>query len=254
MPAVLGTAAELAHCHSSDQIARAWPRIQDAAHRHTGTKDLVLQELVQGHEYLVDSTTHPGPGGPQHTVTGIWAHRTAAPGQPHRHGLLHRHNLLARRLSIEARRALDVLGVDDGTITSQLVFAPDRGPLLLSAGVATHRSRADETVWKITGVDPIDTALRHSRPDRPEHGGSVGLRIARIRLQAPQPGGLSAVPVDRLQDLPTVRCLDTRPSPNPFMAPSAAPSYEIVLSHDSRNAVERAYHHITALTALPRSA
>ncbi|MCG7202296.1 hypothetical protein [Streptomyces arenae] len=247
MPAAFGTGAEVAHCHSSDQITRAWPRIQHAALRHTGTTALVLQELVQGHEYMVDSITHPGPGGPQHTITSIWTHQPpAAPGRPQRHDLLHRRNLLARRLSIEVCRALDALGVEDGTITSHLVFAPDQGPLLLSARVNTHRSHADETVWKITGMDPLDAALEYTRPD----SGSPGPRITRIRLQVPRPPGLSTVPVGRLQALPTVKCLDTRPSPDPFTTRSTRPSYEIVLSHDSRDAVEHDYHRITALTAL----
>lgn len=250
MPAAFGTGAEVAHCHSHGQITRAWPRIQHAAFRHTGTTTLVLQELVHGHEYLVDSVTHPGPDGPQHTITSIWTYHPSALGRPHRHDLLHRHNLLARRLSIEVRRALDALGVEDGTTTCHFVFEPDRGPLLLSARVTTHRSHADETVWKINGMDPIDAALGHTRPDRLEHGGGAGLRIARIRLPTLQPGGLNTVPVDRLQTLPTVRCLDTHPSPDPFMATSTRPSYEIVLSHDSRDAVERDYHHIKTLTAL----
>ncbi|WP_123972683.1 hypothetical protein [Streptomyces sp. Ag109_O5-1] len=250
MPAAFGTGAEVAHCHSHGQITRAWPRIQHVAFRHTGTTTLVLQELVHGHEYLVDSVTHPGPGGPQHTVTSIWTYHPSAPGRPYRYDLLHRHNLLARRLSIEVCRALDALGVEDGTITCHLVFEPDRGPLLLSARVTTHRSHADETVWKITGMDPLDAALERTRPDRPEHSGSAGPRITRIRLQVLRPAGLSTVPVGRLQALPTVRCLDIRPSPDPFMAPLTVPSYEIVLSHDSRDAVERDCHHITALTAL----
>ncbi|MEU9346727.1 hypothetical protein AB0D74_36530 [Streptomyces sp. NPDC048278] len=104
MPAAFGTGAEVAHCHSHGQIARAWPRIQHAAVHHTGTTTLVLQELVHGHEYLVDSVTHPGPGGPTHTVTSIWTYHPAAPGRPHRHKLPE-DDVLGRR-GDEGRRAV----------------------------------------------------------------------------------------------------------------------------------------------------
>ncbi|MGW4172680.1 hypothetical protein ACWEGX_37910 [Streptomyces chartreusis] len=248
--AAVGVPAGQVNCHTEQQITAAWPQIQETAYRHTGDASLVLRELVEGRQYVVDSVTQLGPHGPQHAVTGIWAHLHAPTGLLDRTDLLHRNDLLARRLSLYVCRALDTLGVTSGPLSCHVAFEPERGPVLLSASVATQRSRADEAVWKITGRDPLDAhldvaffACRSSRDTTP-------CRVARIYANAPQGEGPWPGLLRALAALPTAACVAA--DQHSYLSRDAFPpldgkAYEIVLAHADSEAIETDYGRIRAL-------
>ena len=250
-PATIGVAAGPVTCSTSQQIATVWPQIQEAAYRHSGDASLVLRELVEGRQYVVDSVTWLGPDGPQHAVTGIWTHLHAPTGLLDRTDLMHRHDLLARRLSLYVCSALDTLGVASGPTSCHLAFEPERGPVLLSAAVVTHRSRADDAVGGILGRDPIDATLDGALSAYRSGSDSSRCRVARIRMKVPQQG----VPGPELQQaliaLPTAACVDVVPSS--FISRIVPPlpggaACEVVLADEAPGPIERDWRRIQVLT------
>ncbi|MDX3365316.1 hypothetical protein PV387_04625 [Streptomyces sp. ME02-6987-2C] len=209
-----------------------------------------MSEQVEGRQYVVDTVTHLGPGGPEHTVTGIWAHLHTLTGLLDRTDLFYRHDLLARRLSLYVCQVLDTLGVISGPMSCQVAFEPEHGPVLVSAGIVTHRSRADEVVWDLAGYDPIDTALGGVLMACRGSGDYPRRRVARICVNAQQRDASGPSHLQVLAALPTTRCVDVDPSP--FISGSGVPllggeTCEIVLSHETPKAIERDYHRIQAL-------
>lgn len=239
-------------CSTKQQIAAAWPQLQEAAYRHSADTSLVLQEHVDGRQYLVESVTRLGPDGPQHTVTGIWAYAHAPTGVLDRTDLLHRHDLLARRLTLYVRSALDTLAVTWGPMQCHVAFDPERGPVLLSANVVTDRSHADETVWKISGHDPIDASLQGSSAARWNSNDTRGSRVARIYVNAPHGCAAELELLRALAGLPSAACIDV--DPGSFISRSApvvpgGEVCEVVLAHTVPGTVEKDYHRIQVLMA-----
>ncbi|MFF0133573.1 hypothetical protein ACFYTG_49330 [Streptomyces mirabilis] len=250
--AALGLPVRPVSCHTRHQIAAVWPQIQEAAYRHSGNASLVLQERVEGRQYVVDSVTQLGPDGPQHTVTGIWTHLHASTGLLDRTDLVHRRSLLARRLSPYVRRTLDTLGVASGPTSCHLAFEPERGPVLLSASAVTHRSRADEAVWEITDRDPIDATLDGPLFTYRSNRNSPHICVSRIYVDAQQQDESGPQLLQDLATLPTAACVDK--DPNSLISHSAAlrpggKTCEIVLAHEDSEAIEKDYSLIRDLTA-----
>ncbi|MEU9168628.1 hypothetical protein AB0D34_12660 [Streptomyces sp. NPDC048420] len=250
--AAIGVTAGPAECPTKQSIAAVWPQIQGAAFHQSGNAALVLRERVAGRQYVVNSVTRLGPDGPQHAVTGIWAHGHAPTGLLDRIDLLHRHDLLARRLSLYVCRALDTLGVTSGAMSCHVAFEPERGPVLLSAGVVTNRSRGDEAIWEITGHDPIDAALDEACCTSRHSSDIPRCRVARIYVNAPRGGAPESAVLQALAVLPTAVCINTNPS---SFIPRTAPllpggkACEIVLADEMPGAIERDYQRIRVLTA-----
>ncbi|HEY8982595.1 MAG TPA: hypothetical protein VIU15_23775 [Streptomyces sp.] len=251
-PALIGAPAEYVECPTPLALAAAWPKAQKTAFRRTGNAALVLQEQVEGRQYVVISATHPRPYGPQHTVTAIWAHQHAPTGLLDRIDLLHRRDLLARRLTLYVHRVLDGLGVRSGSVACHIAFEPEHGPILLSASVITHRSSCDEAIWKITGHDPIDTALGTALYARRRSSAGLDRRITLIRLGVPATGASRLVRPQEFAQLPTAVRADSKPvSFIPRIVPTApwGETCEIILCHENPQAIETDYRRILALTA-----
>ncbi|MFD0440649.1 hypothetical protein [Streptomyces chartreusis] len=250
-PAALGVPVQPVNCRTLQGIAAVWPQIQEAAYRHSGNASLVLEERVEGRQYVVDSVTQLGPDGPQHAVTGIWTLLHSSTGLLDRTDLLHRHSLLARRLSLYVCRALDTLGVASGPASCHLAFEPERGPVLLSASTVTHRSRADEAVWAITDCDPIDATLDGPLFSLRSNRISPRIRVTRTYVDAQQRDGSRLAMLQDLAGLPTTACIDR--DPNSFISQNAAlppgGTWEVVLAHADSEAIEKDYSLIRDLTA-----
>ncbi|MEU6357038.1 hypothetical protein ABZ896_48370 [Streptomyces sp. NPDC047072] len=251
-PVAIGGTARPVECPTQQLIAAVWPQLQGAALRRSGKAALVLQERVEGRQYVIDTVTRPGPDGPQHAVTGIWAHAHAPTGLLDRIDLLHRRDLLARRLSLYVRSALDTLGVISGTTSCHVAFEPERGPVLLSAGVVTNRSRGDEAVWAITGHDPIDAALDGALCTSLRSRDTLRNCVTRIYVHTPRWDGSESAVLQALAALPTAVDLDR--DPNSFVAGTVplqpgGKAREIVLTHGLPEAIEKDYQRIRALVA-----
>ncbi|MFJ3825075.1 hypothetical protein [Streptomyces nodosus] len=251
VPAALGVPVRSVNCHTVQQIVAVWPQIQEAAYRHSGNASLVLEEQVEGRQYVVDSVTQLGPDGPQHAVTGTWAFLHSSTGLLDRTDLLHRHSFLARRLSLYVCRALDALGVASGPASCHLAFEPELGPVLLSASTVTHRSRADEAVWAITDCDPIDVTLDGPLFAHRSNRTSSCVRVTRTYVDAQQGDGSRPTMLQDLAGLPTTACIDK--DLNSFISQNAAlpprGTWEVVLAHADSEAVEKDYSRIRELTA-----
>jgi hypothetical protein len=247
---VIGGTAVLVECPTKQSVAAIWPQVQGVALRRSERAALVLQERVEGRQYVVDSVTRLGPDGPEHAVTGIWSHAHAPTGLVDRIDLLRRHDLLARRLSLYVRRVLDTLGVISGATSCHVAFEPERGPILLSAGVVTDRSRGDKAVWAITGHDPIDAALDGALYTSRHSSHNPRSCVARIYVNTPRGDGPESAVLQALAALPTAVGLDT--DPTSFVSgtvplPPGGKACEIVLAHELPGAIERGYQRIRAL-------
>jgi hypothetical protein len=254
-PAALGVPVRPINCRSAQRIAAMWPQIQEAAYRHAGDASLVLEERVEGRQYVIDTVTQCSPDRPQHAVTGIWALLHSATGLLERTDLLHRHNLLARRLALYACHALDALGVASGPISCHIAFDPERGPVLLSATIPTYRSRADEAVWAITGCDPIDAVLDGSHFTYCKNRTESCMHVARTYAEAQHRNGSRSAMLEAFARLPTIACIDEEsPSPLPHNATlTSGETWELVLAHANSDAIENDYSLIRRLTADPHS-
>lgn len=249
-PVAIGGTARSVECPTKQSIAAVWPQFQAAALRRSGEAALVLQERVEGRQYVIDTVTRPGPDGPQHAVTGIWAHAHAPTGLLDRIDLLHRRDLLARRLSLYVRSALDTLGVTSGTTSCHVAFEPERGPVLLSAGVVTNPSRSDEAIWAITGHDPIDAALDGAHLASLRGSDNPRSCVSRIYVNTPRGDGPESAVLQALAALPTAVDLDRDPN---SLVSGTVPLHpggktcEIVLAHGLPEAIEKDYQRIRAL-------
>ncbi|WP_405542665.1 hypothetical protein OG478_13430 [Streptomyces phaeochromogenes] len=254
LPAAVGVPAAPVLCRSSGEIAAAWRQMRRTAHIHGGTGHLVLREHLSGRRYSVHSLTRPTPasgGEPVHTVTDVWAHSHTSAGILDRVDLLPRHGMLARALSRYTLRVLDILGMRAGPSRCHLLYEPERGPLLLSAAAAADTSPADQALQAATGIDRLGDALGTVLP--PARGAvrpSAARHVVRVRLHASRRGTINPAGVAALRALPTV-VHDTLMPGAPVEPTTSSRSAvgEVVLSHQSGQAIETDYQHIRRLEA-----
>ncbi|MFJ5588263.1 hypothetical protein ACIQCG_00765 [Streptomyces noursei] len=160
-------------CRAHAEIGLAWVPIRRAAHHHSGSRHVVLQERIAGRQYTVRTTTAEG----QHTVTEIWALTHTPAGLLDRADLLPASSILNRPLKHLAGHALTALGVRHGAMRLRLAHHPERGPVLLSARV--------------------DVTPTHPRP-------AARLHTTRVTLHAPADGVLNRRLLRTVIQLPTV--------------------------------------------------
>ncbi|MET9083192.1 hypothetical protein ABZX77_15060 [Streptomyces sp. NPDC004237] len=244
-PAAVGSPVEPSAYTSELQISAGWPAMRRAAAGYTGSAHLVLTEQHALCQYTVNSATRPGPDGrPEHAITDIWAETRSVGGQLDRTDLLSRDGLLTRTLSLQARRALDVLGVVCGPATTRLAYGVDDGagdgPLVVSVLAAPVVTPASDALRTATGRDRIADALDAWIPSpaapAPAPGGQ---HVVRVHLR---PAAAIAPWAQRLlHTLPTVVALSGHHTPG---APLGA---EVVLSSSNLRAIEQDYRVIRSL-------
>jgi len=182
-PADSSVAGPARTCHTHAQIGLAWGALRRAAHRQSGDHHLVIQEAVPGPYYLLHTVSHAG----RHTVGEIWC-ETRTPGGPaDRADRVPGNGVLARALTLYLTRALDALGITEGTFRSRIAYPPDRGPVLLA-------TRLDAA----TGLRAA-THLPGGAPRR-----EPSLPMTRVSLIAPHEGTVAPQLLRAVTSLPTV--------------------------------------------------
>jgi hypothetical protein len=227
--------------HAPLDISFVWRDLRRVVHHQAADPHLVIQEHLPGPHYLVHSVSRPGADGtPQHTITSIWSETRTSSNVADRANLVPATGLLPRALAVYLFPALDCLGVTAGTVRSRIVYAPGRGPVLLSA-----RPRPATADTPLRGV--VRGVVGDYRRPRPRT--ERRLHVSRVRLIARADGVVDAPALRALASLPTVaqvdgplwpgarveRTVDRRTSPG-----------EVVLIGE-RRALEADYHAIRAM-------
>jgi hypothetical protein len=247
-PAAAGVAVEPVVCDSDLQISAAWPAMRREAARHSGDEHLVVAEYLPGRRYIVNSVSRAAlDGQTDHVVTDVWTETRTPSGRLARTDLLSRHQLLTRALHMYMLRALDALGVVRGPVTSRIAYAPDRGPVLLSALAVPATSAADRALREATGHDRLAEALEAVIPPAPGQlvPAPTGHRVVRVHLHPRHSGRIDPLIARILRGLPTVAAV----SEDLQAIVPAAPvvGTEVVLSSSELDAIEGDYRAIRAL-------
>ncbi|MDT0616289.1 hypothetical protein [Streptomyces lancefieldiae] len=250
-PAAAGTPVPAVTCATDFEIRAAWPALRRATARYSGSAHLVLTEQLSPREYVINSVSRPGPDGiPEHCITDVWAESRGRDGMLDRTDLLDRHQLLSRALSRYLLRALDVLGVVCGPVTSRVAYSEGRGPLLISSLAAPPpASLADDALRAATGEDRVARALEAWLPAPRTELSPVPApprRVVRVHLQARAGDSIDPWLGRIVRQLPTVVAVSDalRASTS---CPSTTGQPEIVLSSTEPEAVEADYRVIRAL-------
>lgn len=256
LPAAVGTSISPVVCHSSTDIAHAWPAVRRAALLHSGSADVVVSEYLAGRRYTVHSTTRPAADGRavDHRVTDLWADSYTWDGILARSELLPRRGLLARTLALYTLQVLNVLGVQTGPTVCRLAYEPGRGPLLLSVATILANAPADAALHAATGTDRLQEAVTGlpAEPSRAPIRAHPSPHVVRVQLHAPADGILTPRLWRTLTQLPTV--VATSPSlrggrPVQPTTSSRTAVGEVVLSHRQLSAIDGDYQMIRLLEA-----
>ncbi|MGW2688888.1 hypothetical protein ACWC6I_37740 [Streptomyces sp. NPDC001414] len=254
-PAATGVPVDAVACATAHHISLAWPAMRRWAAIYSGDQRLCLTESLPARQYLVTSTSRPGlDGRPEHSVGDVWAELYGPDGQVDRADLLGTDSLLVRALSLATVRALDVLGVVHGPVTTRLAYRAgedeetNSGPMVVSAVAAPVATAADAAVRRATGRDRTADVLDAWIP--PAAGQLVPAtsrprtHVTRVHLSLPNTG-LPGWLEDVLHRLPTTAAVHEHAPPPPY---AAAPlSAEVVLASTDPTAIEDDYRLIRAL-------
>lgn len=197
-------------CSSPDEIRSAWAKLHEVPNKMGGSNDhLVIQERLQGSQYVVNSVSAPDLGGtPRHTITEFWSDRRTDDSHVYdRLDLLNRTRLIPRTLGEYTVRCLDALGIVHGPAHTEVMYVPRRGPVLIESGARPEGSYDPAAMREATGSDHIRDAVHAvvtSVPDHlaPEHPRSC---VAKVSLIAPHDGTLDEDLLRAVMTLPTVR-------------------------------------------------
>ncbi|MFJ5645837.1 hypothetical protein [Streptomyces sp. NPDC093223] len=254
-PAATGVPVDAVACATAQHISLAWPAMRRLAAIYSGDQRLCLTESLPARQYLVTTTSRPGPDQrPDHSVYDVWADVRSADGQMDRADLLDSGTLLTRALSLATVRALDVLGVVHGPVTTRLAYRAGEdedtnsgGPMVIAALAAPAATPADTVLRTSTGRDRTADVLDAWIP--PAAGQLVPAsrprtHVTRVHLSLPDTG-LPGWLEDVLHRLPTTAAVHEHAPPPPY---AAAPlSAEVVLASTDPTAIEDDYRLIRAL-------
>jgi hypothetical protein len=219
-PAASAASDHVTVCRTPLEVTAAWRAAAGQPNLMGLVNDeLLIQELLTGQQYTVNTVTYSGPGGvPAHYVSEVWLDcRREVPGGevPGGKVIYDRMDLLAgddpRALEVGAYMAavLDALGLTCGPAHSELMMT-GRGPVLIEtnarlAGMVDHaamrRALPDSHVGLAVEAiaDPAGFARRR--------GGRPYRRLAhavQLDLAADRPGILHAGTLAAIRALPTV--------------------------------------------------
>ncbi|MFE3169214.1 hypothetical protein [Streptomyces sp. NPDC059224] len=254
-PAATGVPVDAVACATGQHISLAWPAMRRLAAIYSGDQSLCLTESLPARQYLVTSTSRPGPDQrPEHSVYDVWAEVRSADGQMDRADLLDAGTLLTRALSLATVRALDVLGVVHGPVTTRLAYRAgededtNSGPMVIAALAAPAATPADTVLRTSTGrdrtADVLDAWIPPAAGQLVPAASRPRTHVTRVHLSLPDtglPGWLEEV----LHRLPTAAAVHEYAPPSPS---AAAPlSAEVVLASTDPTAIEDDYQVIRAL-------
>lgn len=232
-------------CHAPEQALAAWLAI---ANRHHGPAPVLLQEFIQGPQFLIKVVSLHG----RHRVTEIWHEQWRcspgrAPELDHR-TLVHGHGALQKTLIDYLCKALDALEVLEGPSQSRLALTR-RGPLLLDTRTCLDQPSPMSLVIEALGCHHLAVMLeRYLDPRGFATSACAGYALTRIlrivNLGTSQAGSKQAQDDDArrlLASLPSFRLL----LPAGGNAPGPA-TWQVCLLHDSFAQVEQDYRQIRA--------
>ncbi|MET8676021.1 glutathione synthetase [Streptomyces sp. NPDC004647] len=235
-------------CRTSGDIRSAWQFLQHPAH---APRPLVLQEHLHGTQYLVHTVSSPGlDGTPNHTVTEIWSDTRTTDHRPYRTDLMSRHGLLPRALALYTLRILTALGITHGPARSQIIYEPDRGPVLLSLRTDPHDTFTADVLYQATGSNPIRDTVHTLTTGRAEGLARTGRRphLTKVSLVANRHGALCEPLLHTLVNLPTV--VATTPlDPGASVLAGTSPGQLLLMADDIR-AINQDHQTIRAAESL----
>jgi biotin carboxylase len=197
-------------CSTAAEIRSAWAQLHGIPNAMGGdNQHLIVQERLQGSQYVVNSVSAPGPGGAhRHTITEFWADRRT--GTTHvydRLDLLDRAKLVPRLLAQYTVRALNALGISEGPAHTELMHVPGRGPVLIESGARPEGAYDPAAMRDAVGSDHIRDAVHAVVTGTPKSLAADRPRctVSPISLIAPYDGVLDEGLLLTLLTLPTVR-------------------------------------------------
>jgi biotin carboxylase len=197
-------------CSSPDEIRAAWTRLHEVPNAMGGANShLIVQERLQGSQYVVNSVSAPDLGGtPRHTITEFWSDRRTGDSHVYdRLDLLNRTRLIPRILAEYTVRCLDALGIVHGPAHTEVMYVPQRGPVLIESGARPEGSYDTAAMREATGSDHIRDAVHAVVTSAPDHLAPERPRscVSKVSLIAPHDGTLDENLLRTLLTLPTVR-------------------------------------------------
>ncbi|MFJ9379288.1 hypothetical protein [Streptomyces sp. NPDC101455] len=197
-------------CSGPDEIRSAWTQLHGIPNAMGGSnQNLIIQERLQGSQYVVNSVSAPGPGGVhRHTITEFWAdRRTGTTHVSDRLDLLDRAKFVPRVLAQCTVRALNALGICEGPAHTELMYVPGRGPILIESGARPEVAYDPAAMRDAVGSDHIRDAVHAVVTGTPKSLAADRPRcaVSKVSLIAPYDGVIDEDLLLTLLTLPTVR-------------------------------------------------
>jgi biotin carboxylase len=195
-------------CSSPDEIRAAWKILHQIPNAMGGSNShLILQERLRGTQYVVNSVSAPAGGRARHTFTEFWVDRRVGTHLYDRMDLLQPTQMLPRLLARYTARVLDALGISVGPAHTEVMYVPERGPVLIECDACPEGSYDPAAMREVTGSDHIRDAVHAVITGTPDRLGAGRRRdfVTKVSLIATRDGALDEDRLRTLLALPTVR-------------------------------------------------
>mmetsp|Transcript_46432 Transcript_46432/g.110642 ORF Transcript_46432/g.110642 Transcript_46432/m.110642 type:complete len:491 (-) Transcript_46432:442-1914(-) len=213
-PAMSGGTDGVYWCHCDEDIRLAHSLHCGKVNVNGELNDkLLVQEYLDGPEYIVDSVSHQG----QHVVSGVWVYKKTKDTQTK--AIAYEYARLIESTGEEQSqlisyvwKCLDALDLKYGPAHSEVILTP-KGPCLVETGARMHGAKGPKLIELATGLGThelaVDVAVNGARVHQDLYSKNYRYTLKKFAFETVLRNDHAVGALAKPIDVPEMRCLHT---------------------------------------------